>query len=62
MRKPPSERRLPLALTVVTTASSGVVAVAAAVLAVVLQLPGMLVERWLFFAQARHVVALYYGR
>jgi len=53
---------LPLALTLVTIFSSGAVAVVAAVLAVVLQVPGMLVERWLFFAQARHVVALYYGR
>jgi DMSO reductase anchor subunit len=53
---------LPLALTLVTLAGSGAVAVVAAVLAVMLQLPGMLVERWLFFAQARHVVALYYGR
>jgi DMSO reductase anchor subunit len=26
------------------------------------QLGGMLVERWLFFADARHTVTLYYGR
>ncbi|MEW9807081.1 dimethyl sulfoxide reductase anchor subunit family protein [Mesorhizobium sp. ZMM04-5] len=26
------------------------------------QLAGMLVERWLFFAEAKHVVTLYYGR
>jgi DMSO reductase anchor subunit len=53
---------LPLVLTMVTIFGSGAIAVLAAVLAVLLQLPGMLVERWLFFAQARHVVALYYGR
>jgi DMSO reductase anchor subunit len=25
------------------------------------QLAGMLVERWLFFAEAKHTVTLYYG-
>ncbi|TIL56291.1 MAG: dimethyl sulfoxide reductase anchor subunit, partial [Mesorhizobium sp.] len=38
---------------------------AAAVLSVIaalLQLAGMLVERWLFFAEAKHTVTLYYGR
>lgn len=33
-----------------------------ALAATVLQLAGMLVERWLFFAEAKHTVALYYGR
>jgi len=32
-----------------------------ALVAVPLQLAGMLVERWLFFAEARHTVTLYYG-
>ena len=32
-----------------------------ALAAVPLQLAGMLVERWLFFAEARHTVTLYYG-
>ncbi len=32
-----------------------------AVLAAVLALAGLLVERWLFFAEAKHVVTLYYG-
>jgi DMSO reductase anchor subunit len=32
-----------------------------AVLAVPFMLLGLLVERWLFFAEARHVVTLYYG-
>lgn len=36
-------------------------AVALAALAAVVQLCGMLVERWLFFAEARHTVTLYYG-
>lgn len=34
----------------------------ASVLAAVTQFAGMLVERWLFFAEARHTVTLYYGR
>jgi DMSO reductase anchor subunit len=29
--------------------------------ATVSQLAGMLVERWLFFAEAKHTVTLYYG-
>lgn len=33
-----------------------------ATLAAVSQIAGMLVERWLFFAEAKHTVALYYGR
>ena len=31
-------------------------------LAAVVQFAGMLVERWLFFAEAKHTVTLYYGR
>jgi DMSO reductase anchor subunit len=53
---------LPLAAIGVALTSSAGVAGAASIVAVVLQAPGMLVERWLFFAEARHVVALYYGR
>ncbi|RWD05373.1 MAG: dimethyl sulfoxide reductase anchor subunit [Mesorhizobium sp.] len=34
----------------------------ASVIAALLQLAGMLVERWLFFAEAKHTVTLYYGR
>ena len=30
--------------------------------AVVLGMGGVVVERWLFFAEARHLVTLYYGR
>lgn len=32
------------------------------VLAAIVQFVGMLVERWLFFAEAKHTVTLYYGR
>ncbi|RJT38785.1 dimethyl sulfoxide reductase anchor subunit [Mesorhizobium waimense] len=32
------------------------------VLAATVQFAGMLVERWLFFAEAKHTVTLYYGR
>ncbi|NUS19490.1 MAG: dimethyl sulfoxide reductase anchor subunit [Mesorhizobium sp.] len=37
-------------------------AAVASVLAAVSQFAGMLVERWLFFAEAKHTVTLYYGR
>jgi DMSO reductase anchor subunit len=39
----------------------GWAATALSVLAALVQLAGMLVERWLFFAEARHTAALYYG-
>lgn len=38
------------------------VAAGASVVAAGLQFAGLLVERWLFFADARHTVMLYYGR
>jgi DMSO reductase anchor subunit len=31
------------------------------ILATVLTIGGLLIERWLFFAEARHVVRLYHG-
>lgn len=40
----------------------GVLAAILSVVAALSQLAGMLVERWLFFAEAKHVVTLYYGR
>ena len=46
-----------LALSTVPWLSAGLSLVAAAS-----QFAGMLVERWLFFAEAKHVVTLYYGR
>ena len=36
--------------------------IVAAVVGAVVQIAGMLVERWLFFAEAKHTVTLYYGR
>ena len=53
---------LPLVAIAIALATGGLVALAASIIAVALQASGMLVERWLFFAEARHVVALYYGR
>jgi DMSO reductase anchor subunit len=38
------------------------VAAVLSALAATLQFAGMLVERWLFFAEAKHTVTLYYGR
>jgi DMSO reductase anchor subunit len=38
------------------------IAAMSSVLAALLQLAGMLTERWLFFAEAKHTVSLYYGR
>ena len=40
---------------------SGGFAVLAALVAIILHATGMLVERWLFFAEARHAVMNYYG-
>ena len=52
---------LPLVATAVVSATGGGVAKIASVVAVLAQAPGILVERWLFFAEARHTVTLYYG-
>jgi sulfite dehydrogenase (quinone) subunit SoeC len=53
---------LPSLLTALAVLLPGAVAVAAAVLSVVLVAVGLAVERWLFFAEAKHVVTLYYGQ
>ena len=50
----------PLALTIL--ASLSIVPLAATAVAVVCAVVGLLTERWLFFAEATHVSALYYGR
>lgn len=51
-----------LAFTVFTAnLAGGMVAAVLAILAVASQLSGLLVERWLFFAEAKHTVTLYYG-
>ena len=43
-------------------AGSSPMAAILSVFAALLQFLGMLVERWLFFAEAKHTVTLYYGR
>ncbi len=52
---------LPLCLVLLASALPVSAAVLALVPALVSSLLGALAERWLFFAQARHVVNLYYG-
>jgi len=51
----------PFVLVLVGLAVPGAVAVVAAILAALLLGIGLAVERWLFFAEAKHVVTLYYG-
>ena len=55
---------LPLVLLAAAFASSTMPWLSAglSLVAAASQLAGMLVERWLFFAEAKHVVTLYYGR
>lgn len=53
---------LPIALLAAAMAATSPIAAILSVLAALLQLLGMLVERWLFFAEAKHTVTLYYGR
>lgn len=53
---------LPLALSLLVLLIDGPVAVVASVLAAISIAIGLLVERWLFFAEATHVVTLYYGK
>jgi len=51
----------PLLLTLLALLSSGPFGALVAVLAAVSAIVGLLIERWLFFAEATHVVNLYYG-
>jgi DMSO reductase anchor subunit len=51
----------PLALTLLLFAASGIAASLLAVLAAASGSAGVLIERWLFFAEAKHTVTLYYG-
>jgi DMSO reductase anchor subunit len=51
----------PAVLTLLALLVGGVAAVAAAGLAVASAAFGLVVERWLFFAEAKHTVTLYYG-
>jgi DMSO reductase anchor subunit len=51
-----------LLLIAVLVAGQGLVATIASAIAVVAFVAGILVERWLFFAEARHAVMNYYGQ
>jgi DMSO reductase anchor subunit len=52
---------VPLAATALSLFAGNGIGIAAAIVAVIVQAPGMLIERWLFFAEAKHSVTLYYG-
>jgi DMSO reductase anchor subunit len=52
---------VPLVLTLVAALLPGAIAVLASVLATVAAMTGVLVGRWLSFAEAKHTVMLYYG-
>lgn len=52
---------LPLLLTLLLFLLSPMAGIAVAFLAAISAMAGVFVERWLFFAQARHAVTLYYG-
>lgn len=52
----------PLALGTLAIGSSGVLGLSAALHAAAFASLGVVLERWLFFAEAKHTVVLYYGR
>ena len=52
---------LPAVLSLMALLGSGFSAAAAAALAVASAALGLVIERWLFFAEAKHTVMLYYG-
>lgn len=52
---------MPLFLTLLSLAAPPALAIVFATLAVIFCAVGVFVERWLFFAEAQHVVTLYYG-
>jgi DMSO reductase anchor subunit len=52
---------VPLVATALALAGGGAIGKLASVVASLAQAPGILIERWLFFAEARHTVSLYYG-
>jgi sulfite dehydrogenase (quinone) subunit SoeC len=53
---------IPFVLIALALLSGTITAAICATLAVIAQAGGLLVERWLFFAEAKHIVTLYYGR
>jgi DMSO reductase anchor subunit len=52
---------LPALLSLTALVTSGMIAAIAAALAVLSAALGLVIERWLFFAEAKHTVMLYYG-
>jgi sulfite dehydrogenase (quinone) subunit SoeC len=52
---------LPALLSLIALVTSGMIAAIAAALAVLSAALGLVIERWLFFAEAKHTVMLYYG-
>lgn len=52
---------LPALLTLIALVTAGGIGIVAAALAVVSAAVGLVIERWLFFAEAKHTVTLYYG-
>ena len=52
----------PFALALAAASASGVIVPICWLFAAGIAIPGVLVERWLFFAEAKHTVTLYYGR
>lgn len=52
---------LPALLIALAYASGGATAAALSIMAASISLLGLLTERWLFFAEAKHTVTLYYG-
>jgi DMSO reductase anchor subunit len=53
---------LPILLVLAAGYTGGTIGAALALLAALLTSVGMIIERWLFFAEAKHVVTLYYGK
>jgi DMSO reductase anchor subunit len=52
---------IPFLLTLVSFDSYATIGIGGAILAVVFCMLGVIIERWLFFAEAKHTVMLYYG-
>ena len=52
---------LPFILTLIISSNSSLPGIIAAILALVFSMLGVIIERWLFFAEAKHTVMLYYG-
>lgn len=53
---------LPFVASMLAASANGLTAVLASVVALLAVVPGVLTERWLFFAEARHAAMNFYGR